>query len=152
MSYFNFSVDGGKTWTEQWLSEKELAALPYQTDFDTVVVKDPWPDTPFVIFGKTVWVEWYRSGEGYFGDFQPDNPEDKELLRFDVYKRPDGVSDWEGVEDASYCTCLGVDESEERLIHCLNIIYKEYDDVLSSDYYTSVKKLGERLSWIGGEA
>lgn len=54
-------------------------------------------------------VEWEHIGEGWSGDYNPDDPNDEPLLRFTVYIR--GVwpeFEWEQLEDASYCTQMPV--------------------------------------------
>lgn len=85
-------------------------------------------------------VEWVALGEGWDGDYNPDDPEDTELLRFDVYK------DGEMVEDASYCTQVPADTPEPEQRRLLKIIMDEVRSPLEGD--NSIKKLCERLSWI----
>lgn len=83
-------------------------------------------------------------GEGYNGDYDPEDPEDAPLLRFDVY-RWDGI-DWEAVEDASYCTAIPVTTPRERLVELAAVIMDAvHDDVVAG---ISVKKTGESLSWL----
>lgn len=96
---------------------------------------------------KMVKVEWVDMGEGLYGDFDPDDIEDINLLRFDVYIRKG--KDWVAVEDASYCTKMPVDTDTDVLRAALLRIFREYKDALKDYPYTSVKKLGERLSWMG---
>ena len=99
-------------------------------------------------------VEWSNIGEGICGDYDPADPEDVNLLRFDVYWAPDADNDpdkpieWEEVEDASYCTQVPADTPVTELIRLLYIIFKRYADVIGDYPYASVKKLGEELSWI----
>lgn len=45
---------------------------------------------------------WEHIGEGYSGEYNPDDLMDVQLLRFTVYK------DGEQMEDASYCTQMPV--------------------------------------------
>lgn len=101
-------------------------------------------DNPVAIEGEKIRVEWYNANEGLCGDYNPEDPDDINLLRFDVYRVV--RDDYEAVEDASYCTETPADTDIGALIKGLYIIYKEYDDVIDSG--CSVKKLGERLSWI----
>lgn len=119
---------------------------------DPIVLYDIDVETPVSIRGKVVRVDWYNAGEGICGDYNPSDPNDINLLRFDVYVyRYDEEADewyWEPVDDASYCTRVPADTNIDTLVNKLMVIYKEYDDVLSSDTYASVKKLGEYLSWI----
>ena len=91
-------------------------------------------------------VEWSYIGEGLCGDFDPNDPDDVELLRFDVYRFVDG--DWEYVEDSSYCTQVPLCSSREKIEATLRVLFERFSDALQ-DPYASVKKLGEELSWIG---
>lgn len=89
---------------------------------------------------------WEDIGEGICGDYDPDDPDDIPLLRFYVDIFRDGK--WEEVEDASYCTQMPVTTPKPTLDRALRFLHAEYKDALSGYPYTSVKKLGERLSWI----
>lgn len=107
-----------------------------------------WPDdeTPVSIENDVVRADWYDAGEGICGDYNPEDPDDIPLLRFDIYKKEG--EDWVEVDDASYCTRMPVKENLEILTRSLYIIFKEYNNVLKDDPDASVKKLGESLSWI----
>ena len=89
-------------------------------------------------------IEWIDLGEGLSGDYNPDDPEDIHLLRFDLYNSIDGV--WEMVDDCSYCTLMPVDTSEDILMKALEYMIDEFTEVINAGY--SGKKTGERLSWI----
>ena len=90
-------------------------------------------------------VEWVELGEGYDGDYSPIDPEDRELLRFDVSRRT-ANGEWEAVEDASYCTLTPADTPEDVQRALLALLMDEvYDPVEAGQ---SIKKLCERLSWI----
>lgn len=89
-------------------------------------------------------VEWENIGEGLYGDYNPLDPDDVPLYRFYVQRLEDG--EWVDVEDASYCTQVPVDTSDETLEKLLAILIDHfYCDVMDGK---SVKKLGERMSWI----
>lgn len=113
-----------------------------------------WPDeeTPVSIIGEGhIRVDWYNAGEGLCGDYDPENPDDVNLLRFDVYKgipEGDDMICWEAVEDASYCTRVPADTDMEVLAKLLYRIYEKYYDAIVVSEADSVKKLGEALSWI----
>jgi hypothetical protein len=96
-----------------------------------------------------VTVEWESIGEGYSGDYDPEDPTDKPLLRFYVTHRnvsPSGLVAWDDVEDASYCTTIPEETPEPVLMQLLQYLLDEfYEPVMA---HQSVKKLGERLSWI----
>jgi hypothetical protein len=79
-------------------------------------------------------------GEGYNGDFNVLDLDDKPLVRFSVYFKG------EAVDDASYCTCLSAFTKRAYLLKKLNIILDEvYEDVINGN---SIKKICENLSWI----
>ena len=93
--------------------------------------------------------EWVELGEGYGGDFEPSDPDDVELLRFDVSYKEKGV--WLEIPDASYCTRMPVKAPAVIKRKALDVIVNEYYDACSGKYSEdspSVKKLGEHLSWI----
>ncbi len=107
------------------------------------------------VYDELVKVDWTNLGEGHCGDYNPEDPEDEELLRFDVYvnmaeKREE--PDWQEVEDASYCTNVPLSTDMKVLVKLLKIIHREYRDVITdNEYIPSVKKLGERLSWLNAD-
>tara|TARA_R110002051_G_scaffold251722_1_gene311084 strand:- start:53 stop:409 length:357 start_codon:yes stop_codon:yes gene_type:complete len=95
-------------------------------------------------------VEWVDIGEGWSGDYNPDDPEDVALLRFDVLEltKVDGLFsdspelEWEVLDDASYCTQMPADTSEADLRRAAEII-------MDATYgQTNIKKICEELSWI----
>jgi len=94
-------------------------------------------------------VEWENLNEGWHGDYNPEDPDDENLLRFSAYAW--SGDRWEYIEDSSYCTRVPASTDEAELERLLRIIFNEFRDVIT-DYETaqivSVKKLGERLSWI----
>ena len=93
---------------------------------------------------NNVKVEWTDLGEGLHGDYDPADPDDVALLRFDIY-RWNGF-DWEPVEDASYCTNVPVETDAEILKSMLQMIMSEVgDDVRSGN---SIKRQCEMLSWL----
>lgn len=99
-------------------------------------------DTTFEDFtvehkGKRVTWEWI--GEGYEGDYNPDNPEDTPLLRFSCDQLVDG--NWEGMNDASYCTQLPISTPRQYLARGAAILLEAID----TD--ASYKRELERLSW-----
>lgn len=89
---------------------------------------------------------WINIGEGINGDYDENNPEDINLLRFDVYVLEDG--DWIAVDDASYCTNVPSNTGKEELEKLLETLMNEFYNVLHDDIHASVKKLGERMSHI----
>lgn len=130
-----------------YTSEPEIRIKTETIGSETVkIILNRDEETPVSIEGNLIRADWYESGEGLFGDYNPNNPNDKELLRFDIYKKEN--NDWVEVEDASYCTNTPANTNQKILIALLKNIWKEYNNVLASDPDKSVKKLGETLSWI----
>ena len=104
-------------------------------------------------------VELANIGEGYNGDYDPNDPDDTELVRFYVYvnanygkTKKDGSPkkpDWEDVEDSSCCTTIPCHSNIETLIHKAITIHKRFRKVIGAyPVETSTKKLAEELSWV----
>lgn len=88
-------------------------------------------------------------GEGRFGDYNEENPEDVPYMRFSVfYRNSEDALHWEEVEDASYCTQIRLDAPKQAKLEKLQVIWERYREVIDEYPEVSVKKLGEELSWI----
>ena len=100
-------------------------------------------DLPSIIRGK-VRIDWVNLDEGNDGDYDPDNPEDVNLLRFDVYKKHD-IEGWLEVEDGSYCTQVPATTDADTLRRILT----SFMDVIHDDIagYGKAKRKCEQLSW-----
>lgn len=90
-------------------------------------------------------VEWVRLGEGWSGDYDPEDLEDEELLRFDVSRLNDD-GEWEDPGDASYCTQVPVSAAPEQRAKLLQQIMDTVYEPLMGGY--SIKKICEELSWM----
>lgn len=90
-------------------------------------------------------VELVDIGEGRCEDYNPDDPNDYPHLRFYVQKLVG--SDFEDVDDASYCTTLNGNKitPEQGIEICRRIWCEVVSRVNSGE---SVKKICEELSWI----
>lgn len=95
-------------------------------------------------------VELINIGEGLNGDYDPHDPEDMNLLRYDVSVFKDGV--WEKKEDSSYCTMFPADAASSQKQKALEILSERFYDALSENIEASVKKIGEEMSWISLES
>jgi hypothetical protein len=82
--------------------------------------------------------------EGWEGDYNPNDPDDDLLFRFDVDRLID--SEWQAIDDASYCTRLTVDLPSDTIYKALNHLLNEVYEAASQG--NSIKKACERLSWI----
>ena len=106
-----------------------------------------------IIKGK-IKVEWSDLGEGLSGDYDPNDPNDIPLLRFDVSRMEDFPKDgrnmdWEAIDDASYCTNFPVTASDDLKMKALAYLMGEIYEPAEAG--NSIKKLCERLSWISPE-
>ena len=93
-------------------------------------------------------VEWVNLNEGYNGDFDPSDPEDTNLLRFDVSYFDEDLKDWQAIDDASYCTCMPAETPESILKRALEIIM----DRIEGKSHSSISKACEHLSHKIGRA
>jgi len=89
-------------------------------------------------------VEFNNIGEGYHGDFNPNDPDDCLLLRFDISKRSD--TGWEPVEDASRCTQLPVGAAPEIIFkRALEAHDAVHDALMAGD---GIRTICDKLSWM----
>ena len=86
-------------------------------------------------------VTWTWLEEGWYGNYDADDPDDVPLLRFDCYRKVKG--EWESMDDASYCTRMPIDCPREYLEKAAKILMGVAQD--SEDI--SMKKRFEELSW-----
>lgn len=100
----------------------------------------------FEMVRDNIMVEWVELGEGLCGDYNPDDPDDIELLRFDV-SRLDDKEGWVAIDDASYCTRFPVNSTSEQQQIGLRIIMDRIFDYASQGL--SIKNICEEISWIG---
>ena len=102
-------------------------------------------------------VEWYNADEGLCGYYDPDDPEDVNLLRFDFYGKRNGR--WLPVIDGSYCTAVPADTPDEVLARLLEVLMDNGEDAvqvaLAEDRYTYEDEIThpgghifEELSWV----
>jgi len=94
---------------------------------------------------ENVKVEWEQLGEGRDGEYNPNDPNDQEYLRFYISKQsPNGT--WENLDDGSFCTLFPVSASHEQKEKALVLIIdKVFDEIQRGG---SIKKICEELSWI----
>ena len=86
-----------------------------------------------------------ETSEGLHGDYDPEDPHDELLYRFDV-NRKEGDT-WVPVDNGSYCTAIRENASEQALIGYLHLIHDQVKDKVKGGI--SIKKVCERLSWMG---
>jgi hypothetical protein len=85
-------------------------------------------------------------GEGWNGDYCPDDSDDEPLLRFDVYRWDSSTNEYVEVNNASYCTRLPASISSDIANAALQSLMNEFGDAVRGG--SSIKKCAERMSWI----
>jgi len=90
-------------------------------------------------------ITWEYIGEGHEGDYDLNDPEDEQLLRFSVDKWNEQNNEWEGIQDGSYCTQMPIETDFRVLVRGLaEILYNLNED-------SSNKKYLESMSWLSPE-
>lgn len=103
-------------------------------------------------------VEWTDIGEGLCGDYDPDDPTDEPLLRFDAWVKVTGTSmdeirglefsegdEWGYRENGSYCTMTNANTHGPVLVALAQLIADELADNLDNGGW---KSTGERMSFV----
>lgn len=94
--------------------------------------------------GLRVEVTWI--GEGYAGEYDPEDLQDVPLARFYVMKK-DADGFWQDVGDGSYCTLLPAD-NYGGMVKLARIILGRAGDAVRND--SNYKHILEELSWFNG--
>jgi hypothetical protein len=81
-----------------------------------------------------------ETNEGWNGDYNADDPTDELLLRFDISYQG------EPVDNASYCTQIPANISDQQANQVLRLIMQEVKSSVIGG--VSIKKKCEYLSWI----
>lgn len=106
-------------------------------------------------YDDSVYARWVNLGEGLAGDYNPDDPDDENLLRFDVIvtqefadqhdipHEPTDRPGWVAPLDNSYCTQVPADTPENVLIQLLGNLAKDA-------YHAGedLRRRLEELSWM----
>jgi hypothetical protein len=105
-----------------------------------------------------VLVEWTDLGEGIEGDYDPTDPDDEPLLRYDAYIRMEGGDKDEGLEfsfyrdliawgtcdNSSFCTNVHAN-TPDAVLHSLA---KDMANELSLVIHEGWKSRAQQLSWV----
>lgn len=113
------------------------------------MMQDRWEGTApeLALIRGEVCVQWVQLGEGLCGEYDPEDDDDVELLRIDVYKRDPNTKEWELYPDGTFCTLMPVTATTEELRKALSYVMDQvYDLVVTGE---SIKREAESLSWIG---
>ena len=108
-----------------------------------------WNNSDVLVIKRDVRVTLKWIGEGWSGDYDPNDKEDEPLMRFCVERKV--AQRWEAVDGASYCTRIPADISKERKIDLAQKIMDMIYAAVKSPGRLSPKKISESLSWIDGD-
>lgn len=97
----------------------------------------------------SVRVAWICLGEGYNGDYDPKNPEDELLLRFDVAVKDDGIDDF--VTTESRCTCFAARASVKDKEAALEILLNHFYHAYTNEPRPYMETLANKLSFISAD-
>jgi len=108
---------------------------------------DNYPGFVMSLHNNAIRVDWYNAGEGWNGDYHPEDPFDQNMLRYDVYASQDNI--WDPMDDGSYCTRMPADTEPEILMQALEMLLKKYTEAYRKS--EPMRKLGTEMSWISPE-
>lgn len=91
-------------------------------------------------------VAWVCLGEGYNGNYDPTNPEDELLLRFDLSVKDGDSGDFETVE--SRRTCFAEKASTKDKEAALDILLSRFHAAYTADSLHCIEMLADKLSYI----
>ena len=97
--------------------------------------------------GSPLKVQWVNLDEGFTGDYDPNDPEDVNLLRFDVYQRT--AYGWEAMENGSHCTLMDAKTPALVLKYAAQYIYERLTDATTN---LSVSQIMEECTYIHAES
>ena len=86
-------------------------------------------------------------GEGWSGDYDPEDPEDEPLVRFSCFKQEKG--EWVELDDASYCTRVSKFEKQSVFEKLASAVMRELDRAASGG--SNPKRAMEQMSWVTAE-
>ena len=103
------------------------------------------PKLPEKVRGR-VKVAWVNLNEGFYGDYDPEDPRDRNFLRFDLYYKANKKSGWEEVSDGSYRTQLKLPTQLDTLEQALDLILDAAHQQIEK--VGKAKRICESLSWM----
>lgn len=94
-------------------------------------------------------VAWVCLGEGYNGDYDPKNPEDELLLRFDVAVKNENIGSFVTVE--SRCTCFAANAPDKAKEEALDILLDCFHTAYTNEPRQRLSSLADTLSYISAD-
>lgn len=113
----------------------------------TLIVYPDDAELRMTLIKGNVRIDWTNIGEGVSGDFDPEDPEDENLLRFDLYRRQNRKAGWDELE--SYCTNTRADTPADQLHALLEILMDQFFEPASDNQ--SVRRAAQEMSWISAD-
>lgn len=94
-------------------------------------------------------VAWICLGEGYNGDYDPRDPEDELLLRFDLFLKDECTEEWRTAE--SRCTCFAEKASMKDKEAALDVLLNRFYDAYTNHPKQDLGTLADILSYISAD-
>ena len=94
-------------------------------------------------------VAWVCLGEGYNGDYDPKNPEDELLLRFDVAVKDEDIGDF--VTTESRCTCFAANAPAKDKEAALDVLLDHFHHAYTNHPRHYMSSLADNLSYISAD-
>ena len=94
-------------------------------------------------------VSWVCLGEGYNGEYDPMNPKDELLLRFDVAIKDDDIGDF--VITESRCTYFAANAPVRDKEAALDVLLSHFHNAFTSNPRHSMRFLADKLSHISAD-
>jgi hypothetical protein len=88
-------------------------------------------------------VEMDWIGEGWSGDYNPNDPADAPLLRFYAFEKV--LGEWEEIHDGSYCTQFPATTDRALIEKATDLILTR---ITNAPIDEAIKTILQRLSWI----
>ncbi len=104
------------------------------------------PNNELVRERGPVRVAWLCLGEGYNGNYDPKDPEDELLLRFDVAVKNEDIGSFVTVE--SRCTCFAAKATEKDKEAALEVLLDCFYHAYTANPRHCMGALADKLSYI----
>ena len=89
-------------------------------------------DTPVSIIDGNIRLDWYNSGTGYFGDYNPENPYDENFLDLEIYRRV-GDDLWVLANNGLFSSNVRANSDIGHLENSLRLIWMILEKVIDFD-------------------
>ncbi len=94
-------------------------------------------------------VAWVCLGEGYNGEYDPRDPEDELLLRFNLFLKDETSGEWRPA--GSRLTCFAAKASVKDKKAALDILLNRFYDAYTTEPRQCMSTLADELSYISAD-